>query len=90
MQTEAGFIYDFEQGARRLFRLGKPEDEEIYFDSKTDLISGQQGERISKMIDKEKLGELVHNDRLNALLEMNTAMGVEALEGLEPFEPTEA
>jgi hypothetical protein len=92
MQTEAGFVHDFEQGARRLFRLGKPEDEAIYFDGKTDLVSGLngEGERIRKKVDKEKLGELVQDGCLSKLFDVDTEVGEKPLEGSEPFEPTEA
>jgi len=93
MQIEAGFSHDFQEGARRLFRLGKPEDEAVYFDpGREDMVAGLQGqgEAISKRVNKERMGDLVQGDHLSSLL---VAQGAEAgskgtaLEGLEPMEP---
>ncbi|SPO03472.1 uncharacterized protein DNG_06155 [Cephalotrichum gorgonifer] len=90
MQAEAGFIHDFEQGARRLFRLGRQEDEAIYFDGETDRVTGREGAKISQRVDKERLGELLEGDHLSKLLDGDEAVGEKMLEGLEPLEPSGA
>lgn len=88
MKIEAGFLHDFEQGLRRIFRLNKPEDDPLYFDpSKTEPeVHGLEGEgaRLLKRIQPDSLGDLAQGYELTKLLETE---GTELLSGLGPLSP---
>lgn len=88
MRVEAGFIHDFEERRRRIFRLGKPEDKAIYYDPKMeDQIHGlnSDGEKLRAKVKKEHLGELIGGPNGNWLSALIDPTG--NLSGLEPMQP---
>ncbi|KAI9773357.1 MAG: hypothetical protein M1840_007572 [Geoglossum simile] len=88
MRIEAGLLYDFESGIRRAFRLGRPEDEAIYYDPNApDQMFGLEGEgaRIKERVKKDNLGELMEKGHLSKLLDPEGT-----LSGLEPIAPKKA
>lgn len=88
MKTEAGFVHDFHQKRRRIFRLGKPEDEAVYYDpSMDDQFNGVGGtaEALKSKVDKENLGKLIGGPGgtwLSALIDPTGN-----LPGMEPIQP---
>ncbi|KAI1102143.1 hypothetical protein F4804DRAFT_313987 [Jackrogersella minutella] len=88
MRVEAGFIHDFNEGRRRAFRLGRPEDDPVYYDpTLDDQVGGIQGsgQALLKKVKKDNLGDLARGQRLSSLLDPNGT-----LSGLEPLEPKKA
>lgn len=86
MEIEAGFRHGIEQGIRRIFRLGKPEDEPIYFDPSAQPIGRGKGFKILQKIEtdyKDRLGDLAEDDLLTKLLDPVEAR----LPGLDPMMP---
>ncbi|KAL7927982.1 hypothetical protein ACQKWADRAFT_278398 [Trichoderma austrokoningii] len=72
MRTEAGHMYDFQQGMRRFFRLWKSEDDPVYFDpskEKPDVygVAGI-GEELLKNIETDNLGILAEGKLLSKLV----------------------
>lgn len=87
MRTEAGFIHDFQERRRRLFRLGKPEDEAInYHPDMEDQVQGSNGsgDRLLAKIDKENLGKLIGGPDGNWLSGLIDPTG--KLSGLDPMD----
>lgn len=88
MRTEAGFIHDFEEKRRRIFRLGKPEDEAMYYHpDMDDQLYGlnNAGEAIRSKIDKENLGKLIGGPDGLWLSSLIDPTG--NLSGLKPIQP---
>ncbi|KAK5991371.1 hypothetical protein PT974_09652 [Cladobotryum mycophilum] len=84
MRIQAGFWHDFEEERRRFFRLGKPEDDPVYFHPSTqDQVGGinRAGQKILHKVNKERLGDLAEGDHLSKLID-------EA--GLQPMKPKRA
>ena len=80
VRLDAGFQHNFEQRVRRIFRLGKPEDESYYYDpNRLDDFRGADGTRIMQNIDTDNLGRLAEQDMLVGLLG--------DAPGLQPMEP---
>ena len=91
MRVEAGFVHDFRESRRRFFRLGKPEDEAIYYDpNMEDQIYGLNGagEKLKTKVKKENLGELIGGTDGNWLSAFIDPTG--DLSGLEPMQPSAA
>ncbi|KAK4099056.1 hypothetical protein N658DRAFT_517658 [Parathielavia hyrcaniae] len=88
MRIEAGLIHDFNNGIRRAFRLGKPEDEAIYYDPNQSAQTGGfegVGQELKANVEENNLGKLAGKGGLSRLLDPK-----QILSGLEPMAPSGA
>jgi hypothetical protein len=88
MRIEAGFVHDFNDGIRRAFRLGRPEDEAIYYDPNKGVQEGGfdgTAQRLMASVEPNNLGKLMGKGDLSELLD---PQGI--LSGLEPMAPKKA
>jgi hypothetical protein len=77
LRLGAGFWYDLKQGVLRFFRMGKLEDENVYFNPSLPPKSrGKEAKRMMEMVDRENLGDLCIDDML---------VGLTKVPGLQPL-----
>lgn len=84
MRAEAGFMHNFNEGYRRVFRLKRPEDYPLLFDpERTLLMNGVNGtgKALLERIQIDNLGALADGEMLSKLVDFASGL----LPGLEPM-----